>query len=57
MLVFHVPLWLIFLIAIIVVLIGWKIIKFALKILIALILIFALLMAADIILPYIHSFI
>jgi len=57
MLIFHMPLWLIFLIAIIVVLIGWKIIKFALKILIALILIFALLMAADIILPYIHSFI
>lgn len=56
MLIFHMPLWLIFLIAIIVVLIGWKIIKFALKILIALILIFALLMAADIILPYIHSF-
>jgi len=57
MLIFHMPLWLIFLIAIIVVLIGWKIIKFALKILIALILIFALFMAADIILPYIHSFI
>lgn len=52
-----IPLWLVFLIAIIVVLIGWKIIKFALKALIALILIFGLLMAADIILPYIHSFI
>jgi len=57
MLIFHMPLWLIFLIVIIVVLIGWKIIKFALKALIALILIFGLLMAADIILSYVHSFI
>jgi hypothetical protein len=48
-----IPLWLIFLIAIIVVFVGWKIIKFAVKLFIALVLIFLLLMIADMILPYI----
>lgn len=48
-----IPLWLIFLIAIIVVLIGWKIIKFALKVFIALIIIFGILVVASFILPHI----
>ncbi len=47
-----IPLWLIFLIAIIVVFIGWKIIKFALKIFIALAIIFGILVVASFILPY-----
>jgi len=48
-----IPLWLILLIAIIVVFIGWKIIKFAVKVFIVLVLIFLLIMIADLILPYI----
>jgi len=57
MMIFHIPLWLIFLIVIIVIFIGWKLVKFALKLLIILILIFGILMAADFLLPYIHNLI
>jgi hypothetical protein len=48
-----IPLWLIFLIAIIAAFIGWKIIKFALKVFIALVIIFGILVAASFVLPYI----
>ena len=51
----QIPLWLLFLIVILILFIGWKLIKFAVKLLIVLVLIFAILMAADLILPYLSS--
>ena len=51
----QIPLWLLFLIVILVLFIGWKLIKFAVKLLIILVLIFAILVAADLIWPYLSS--
>jgi hypothetical protein len=44
---FPIPLWLIFLIAIIVIFVAWKLIKFALKFALVLALFFIILMAVD----------
>ena len=51
----QIPLWLLFLLVILVLFIGWKLIKFAVKFFIVLVLIFAILMAADLIWPYLSS--
>lgn len=51
----QIPLWLLFLIVILVLFIGWKLIKFAVKLLVILVLIFAILIAADLIWPYLSS--
>ena len=51
----QIPLWLLFLLVILVLFIGWKLIKFAVKLLIILVLIFAILIAADLIWPYLSS--
>ncbi|MGC9307377.1 MAG: hypothetical protein ACP5FL_01215 [Thermoplasmatota archaeon] len=51
----QIPLWLLFLIVILVLFIGWKLIKFAVKLLVILVLIFAILVAADLIWPYLSS--
>ena len=51
----QIPLWLLFLLVILVLFIGWKLIKFAVKLLIILVLIFAILVAADLIWPYLSS--
>lgn len=51
----QIPLWLLFLIVILVLFIGWKLVKFAVKLLIILVLIFAILVAADLIWPYLSS--
>lgn len=50
-----IPLWLLFLIIIVVLFIGWKLIKFAVKLLIFLVLIFGVLMIADLIWPFLAS--
>lgn len=44
---FILPLWAIFLVAIIVIFVAWKIIKFAIKIFIVLVIIFLILMGLD----------
>ncbi len=44
---FYIPLWLIFVIVIILAIIGWKIIKFALKVLLIIIAIFGIAIALD----------
>lgn len=44
---FFIPLWAIFLIAIIIIVVAWKVIKFALKIFIILVIIFLILMGLD----------
>lgn len=54
MLIFGLPLWLLLLLAIIVIFIGWKLVKFALKVLILLIVALALFMIADLVWPYIE---
>ena len=54
MLIFGLPLWLLLLIAIIVIFIGWKLVKFALTLLIFLIMALALFMIADLVWPYIE---
>jgi len=54
MLIFGLPLWLLLLIVIIVIFIGWKLVKFALKVLILLIIALALFMIVDLVLPYIE---
>ncbi len=51
----HIPLWLVFFIVILVVFIGWKLIKFAVKLLILLVLVFGVLMIGDLIWPFIAS--
>lgn len=48
----QIPLWLLFLIVIVVLFIGWKLIKFAVKLLIILVLIFGILLIGDLIWPY-----
>ena len=55
MLFFGLPLWALLLIAIVVILIGWKVVKFALKVLILLIVVVALLILADLIWPHLES--
>jgi len=45
---FHIPLWLIFVIIIIFAIIGWKIIKFALTVLLIIIIIFGIAIFMDI---------
>ena len=54
-----IPLWAIFLIAIIVVIIAWKVIKFAIKILLILVVIFLILIGLDAlnVFSYIQNFI
>jgi len=47
-----IPLWAIFLLAIVIAIFAWKIIKFALKVLIVLVVLFAILMGFD----YLHVF-
>ena len=54
MLIFGLPLWLLLLIAIIVIFIGWKLVKFALTLFILLIMALALFMIADLVWPYIE---
>ena len=54
MLIFGLPLWLLLLIVIIVIFIGWKLVKFALKALILLIVALALFMIADLVWPHIE---
>lgn len=49
-----IPLWLLFLIVIVVLFVGWKLIKFAVKLLIVLVLIFAVLAVGDLIWPYLQ---
>jgi hypothetical protein len=51
----HIPLWLLFLIIILVLFIGWKLIKFAVKLLIILVLIFGILLIGDLIWPVLSS--
>ncbi len=51
----QIPLWLLFLIVIVVLFVGWKLIKFAVKLLIILVLIFGVLMIGDLIWPFIAS--
>ncbi|MBS3772787.1 MAG: hypothetical protein KGY55_01145 [Candidatus Thermoplasmatota archaeon] len=51
----QIPLWLLFLIVILVLFIGWKLIKFAVKLLIILVLLFSILMIGDLIWPYLSS--
>jgi hypothetical protein len=55
MFLFGLPLWVLLLIAIVVILIGWKVIKFALKVLILMIVVVAILLLADLILPHLES--
>ncbi len=51
----QIPLWLLFLIVILVLFIGWKLIKFGVTLLIILVLIFGLLMVGDLVWPYLSS--
>ena len=44
---FYIPLWLVFVIVIILAIIGWKLIKFALKILLIIIVIFGIAIVLD----------
>lgn len=55
--IFTIPLWLVLLIALLAVAIGWKVIKFAVKILLALILILAIFASIDFIWPHISDLI
>ena len=56
MLFFGLPLWALLLIVIVAILIGWKIVKFALKALILLIVVVAMVMLADLVWPHLESF-
>jgi len=44
---FHIPLWLIFVAIIILAIIGWKIIKFALKVLLIIVIVFGIAIVVD----------
>ncbi|MFO8133625.1 MAG: hypothetical protein R6U10_06835 [Thermoplasmatota archaeon] len=50
-----IPLWLLFLLIILALFIGWKLLKFAVTLLIVLVLIFVILMVGDLVWPYLSS--
>jgi hypothetical protein len=55
MMFFGLPLWALLLIAIVVIFIGWKIVKFALTALILLIVVVAIVMFADLLWPHLET--